>query len=1038
MEQLHTGNSQSLLNLHNKTARNTMLAFTVPFFFITSVFASEYPVVRNNGIQEINISQQKNLDMTGQILQNNKRTISGKVTDENGDAVIGANVIENGTTNGTVTDMDGNFSLIVQANATLGVSYIGYLERRIQVENSTSMNIVLKEDTHALEEVVVVGYGTMDKKELTSAITHISSKDFLNISSIDPAMQMQGKVSGVSITNTSSGDPNTGASIQVRGISSRSAGLGPLIVIDGIPGGNLHNINSNDIASIDVLKDGAASAIYGTRGSNGVILVTTKKGSTDGKIRTEYNGYFSMDKAHTELEVLSADEFRKHKTSQGIAQDYGDNVDWMKEITRLGITQNHSLSVSGGSLKSNFRLTVDGKKATGIDIRSDRAEYGARLAFEHTTNSGLFKFSGNLVPRIVKRNNSDRDVFKQALTANPTMPIKDQSDDLGKRYSLFTGDGMWNPVEKLKTEKSYNEHKFLDWNLSAKLNLLPLLTKGGYSEHMLSTQVTIAQQFNDEQGLWFRPSYNTQSINNGFSGEAKQEYKKNRNETLEWIANYNLEKNNHNLGVMAGYSYQQFTNYGFHAENKNFTSDALTWDNLDDGTYMKDAGRNGMGSYRNSSKLIAFFGRVTYNYMQRYLLAASLRYEGSSKFGTNNKWGYFPAISAGWRLSDEAFMKGATWINDLKIRADLGVTGNQDFDSYRSLATYGGYGDTYYNGKYYKGWGANKNPNPNLKWEKAINWNLGIDFSLFDRMSGSFNYYHRKQQDMLGDYTVSLPPYLWDNMYVNVGTMRNTGFEIELNLQAVKTKDFSYNIGFVGTTYNNKFLEFSNEIYKGRDYYEMCHMESPGAPGYLQQIRKGESIGTFVMLRYAGIDDTGNWLVYNKNNVVIPIKDAVNDDKAIVGNGLPTITASLNNTFTYKNFDLSLYFRGAFGFDIFNAQDLYFGLQGVYAPYNTQRKTYTQNAHITGQNLLVDYFLEKGDYLKLDVLSLGYAININNKWIERIRLYGTVKNVFTITSYSGIDPAQYPINGLTPGTFDGNKTYFPSTTQFLLGAQISF
>lgn len=976
--------------------------------------------------------------------QQSGRTITGTVTDNSGETIIGANIVEVGTTNGTVTDLNGRYTLTVSPDATLKVTYIGYVEKIVKVGKASTIDIVLSEDSKTLAEVVVVGYGTMDKKELTSAISHVSNKDFLGVASIDPSMQIQGKVPGLTITNTAMGDPNSGASIQIRGISSRSAGLGPLIVIDGVPGGNLHNINSNDIESIDVLKDGAASAIYGTRGSNGVIVITTKKGTTDGKVRTEYNGYVSFDFAHNDLDILTADEFRKYKVDTGVATDFGANTDWMDEITRIGFSQNHTLALSGGNSKTNYRISVDVRDAKGIDIRTDRTDYGARLGFEHTTNGGLFKFSGNLTPRIVNRNHSDYDAFNQAISANPTIPVKNSNDKSGKSYTQFTGDSMWNPVDRLNTEKKYSEHKNLEWNMTAKLNLLPLLVKEKLSGHMLSTQATIAQIYNDEQYFEFRPSYSTLSANYNSSelkgyGEAKQDYKKFRSEMFEWLANYSLEQNGHNLGVMGGYSYQQFMNYGFAAENKRFTSDALTWDNLGDGVYMQEEGRNGMSSYRNSSKLIAFFGRLTYNYMQRYMLTASLRYEGSSKFGKNNKWGYFPAVSAGWRISDEAFMKNVKWINNLKLRADLGVTGNQEFDSYRSLATYAGYGESYFNGQYYKGWGSNKNPNPDLKWEKGLNWNVGIDFELFDILSGSINYYNRKQQDLLGDYKVSLPPYIWDSMFVNVGTMRNTGVEVDLNIQAVKTKDFIYNIGFVGSTENNKFLNFSNQTYTGQDYYETVGMVGPGSPGNLQRISKGERIGNYYTYRYAGVGDDGNWLVYNKDNEVIPIGEAREQDKTIGGNGLPKFSASLNNTFIYKNFDLSVYFRGVFGFDIYNVHDMYYGLQAVNAPYNGLKKAFTDNKHITGgQNLLLDYFIEKGDYVKLDVLSLGYTMNINKKWLEKIRVYATARNLFTITGFSGVDPAQYPTNGLTPGTFNGGRAYYPSTTQVLFGAQISF
>lgn len=490
---------------------------------------------------------------------------------------------------------------------------------------------------------------------------------------------------------------------------------------------------------------------------------------------------------------------------------------------------------------------------------------------------------------------------------------------------------------------------------------------------------------------------------------------------------------------MGGYSYQYFQNSGMSASNKDFPSDILSYNNLAQGEWAKEEGRNEMGSYKNDSKLIAFFGRINYDYKGRYLFTASYRYEGSSKFGKNNKWGSFPAVSAGWRMSEENFMKDATWINELKIRGDFGVTGNQNFDSYKSLATMQGFGSYYHEGSYFTVWGPAKNPNYNLKWEKGVNWNIGVDFSMFDNIfSGSLNYYNRKQQDLLGDYNVSVPPYLFASTFVNVGTMRNTGFELDLNVQAVKTKDFSYNIGFVGATNNNKFLHFSNNEFTGQAFQDVCNMESPGNPGTLQRMQEGERLGNYFTWSYAGIDENGNWLVWNKDNTEkISINEATTEDKRVTGNGLPKFTASLSNTFSYKNWDLTVFLSGAFGFDIYNVHDLYYGLQS--APGNVLKKAYDKNAGITtGLNVLTDYFLEKGDYLKLDVVTLGYRFNINNKWLDSIRLYVTGKNLATITGFSGVDPASYQMNGLTPGTNNGTRNYYPTTTQLLFGLQLDF
>lgn len=966
-------------------------------------------------------------------------TVQGIVKDQTDEPVIGASVVQDGTNNGVITDFDGKFTLSVPGDSKIRVSYIGYLTQLIPVKGQSTFNITLEEDSEMLSEVVVIGYGSVDKKELTSAVSHVSSKDFLNIASSDPAMQIQGKVAGVSIDNRGAADPNISSSIQVRGLSSRSAGTGPLIVIDGVPGGNLMNVNSNDIASIDVLKDGAASAIYGTRGSNGVILITTKQGSKDGAIHTTYNGYVSADFIVNPMKTLSAEQFRQWRVPQG-GTDMGGDTDWMDEITRTGFSQSHALTLSGGNAQNNYRITVDMRQAKGIDLRSDRKEWGARATFNHTTKNGLFKFTANVAPRFVNKNNSDWGVFDVALVANPTTPVFDPSDPSGKTYYNFQGQDNYNPVEKLKLEKSYDETKWFDWDVTAKLNLLPLLAPEA-SNHTLSTQVTLAQQINDNMNYWYAPSTMTTEINAGRKGEAKQAYTKDRQESLEWLVNYSFQKKGHSLSFMGGYSYQYWMHNGMTAENKDFSSDAFLWNNLGNGEYMLEEGRNGMSSYRNDAKLIAFFGRLSYDWEKRYMVTASLRYEGSSKFGDNNKWGYFPAVSAGWRISDEAFMEDIRWINDLKIRGDFGMTGNQDFDAYKSLATYGGFGWVYYNGGYYQVWGPGKNVNPDLKWEKGINWNVGVDFSLFDnRLSGSINYYHRKQQDLLGDYTVPVPPYLFESTFANVGTMRNTGIEINLDILAVQTKDFTYNIGFVGSTNNNKFVSFSNSIYKGNPYMDVCGLPGPNNPGNLQRIQEGERIGNYRTYAYAGVDADGNWLVWNKDNTEkISINNATEEDKRITGNGLPKFTASLANTFTWKNWDLTLYFRGAFGFDLFNVHDLYYGLQSSNKISNVLPKAYEENAAITtGVNVLTDYFIERGDYVKLDVATLGYTWNVDKKYLERIRFYLTGRNLFTITGFSGVDPSTYSVNGLTPGTFGGNRNYYPSTTQLMFGVQVDF
>lgn len=965
--------------------------------------------------------------------------ITGKVTDTGGEPLIGVSVRVDKSGNGTVTDLDGKYSIEAPVKSVLMFSYIGYENAKETVDGRKVIDVTMKERQDVLNEVVVIGYGTMDKKELTSAISHVGEKDFLTVSSLDPSMMIQGKVPGVSITNTGAGDPNNQASIQIRGVSSRSAGLGPLIVIDGVPGGNLTNINPNDIASFDILKDGAASAIYGTRGSNGVIVVTTKKGSKDGSVHTSYSGMMSWDVINKELDMMNAQDFRDVRLGWGDnGVDLGGNVDWLDAVSRTGTTMQHTLTLSGGNDKSNYRVSADYRDAKGIDLRSGREEYGARASIMHTTKGGLLTFTANVAPRIIYRDNADWSVFKDAIEANPTTPLMDPENP--SRYYNFMGQVVGsNPVERQKLEKDHADTKLLDWDGTVKLNILPLLAKDGVGNHNLSTQIMFADHQYSNNNSWFRPSTSTQAINGGYDGEASRSYSKERQSIFEWLANYSGSFGKHNVKLMAGYSYQYSQYSGFNAENKDFPNDGLGSDNLGSGELAKEEGEVLMGSYKNDAKLIAFFGRLSYDFAGKYMFTASLRHEGSSKFGASNKWGNFPAVSAGWRISEEKFMKNISWIDDLKLRADYGVTGNQDFGSYLSLNTMSGFGYYYYNGKYFQVWGPAKNVNPDLKWEKGKNWNVGIDFSLFNgRLYGSLNYFNRRQQDLLGNYKVSVPPYLHDETFVNVGTMKNTGFEFDLNFKAVDTKNFSYNFSIVGTTMSNEFVDFSNSKYVGQDFYNVCGTEDPYPYYNLQRIEKGEPLGNFYMWKYAGHTPEGEWLVYDKDGDIIRASQASEDDRQVVGNGMPKFTLSSSHNFRYRNFDLSLFFRGAFGYDIFNIHDFYYGTRNFTG--NRLKKAYGKNFDIssTANPVVCDYFLESGDYLKLDMVTLGYTFMPKDcRFLDRIRLYGTMKNVFTLTKFSGVDPSTYQVNGLTPGA-QGSRTYFPSTRQFIVGLQLDF
>lgn len=986
-------------------------------------------------------SASQSLPLNQQVSKGNKIKVVGTVTDSKGEPLIGASVTVEGEPIGVTTDVDGNYEINVPQGSRLMFSYIGYKSEKKKIDKAGKVDITMSEDTQLLSEVVVIGYGTMDKKELTSAISHVSEKDFLTISSSDPAMLIQGKVPGVSISNTGAADPNNQASIQIRGVASRSAGLSPLIVIDGVPGGSLANVNPNDIASFDVLKDGAASAIYGTQGSNGVILVTTKKASKDGTTNITYSATLSWDKVNRDLDMMSSTDYREVRLPWGDnGTDLGGDYDWFAGVSRTGFGQKHNISASGGNERANFRISADYKKSHGVDLRSNREEYGGRASVGLSSKGDLFNLNLNLSPRLISSDAADWNVFRNAIAANPTTPLMDKEDPT-RYYNFFGQTSAYNPVEVQKLETNHTDTKMIDMDGTLKLNLLPLLWTGSRECPItLNTQITVAEHRYSYDQKWFRPSTSTMAINAGYDGQASRSYSKTRQDVLEWIGNATGKFGRNNIKLMLGYSYQYFQNSGFNAENSDFPNDGLGADNLGSGEYAKDEGIIGMGSYKNDSKLIAFFGRISYDWDGKYLLTASLRHEGSSKFGKNNKWGNFPAVSIGWRISNESFMEPShSWLNDLKIRADYGESGNQNFGSYMSLATMAGYGYSYINGRYLQGWGASKNPNPDLKWERAKNWNIGLDFAMFNnRFSGSLNYFRRRTEDLLGDYNVSVPPYMWPTAFVNVGTMENSGVEFDMNVIAVQSRDFTYSFNVVGSTMKNKFIDFSNTKYIGQDFYNMCETENPFPYYYLQRIEKGQSIGNFYMWKYYGIDHNGDWLVYNKAGEVISANRATEEDKVKVGNGLPKFTMSTTHTFRYRNFDLALFFRGAFGFDLFNIHDFYYGTRKYSG--NMLKKAYGKNFKInaTGTHAVTDYFLERGDYFKLDQITLGYTLNLPNvRFMNKLRIYGSVTNVFTITKFSGIDPSTYPVNGLTPGA-QGSCMYYPTTRQFIVGAQIDF
>lgn len=957
------------------------------------------------------------------------RPVTGSVTDSTGAALSNVSLRIKGTTSGTFSGVDGKFKLTVPDDkAVLVVTYVGYHSKEVPVGSNTELKIMLEPSVSQLTDVVVVGYGSVQKKNLTSAVTTINNKDFLQGGFNSPLQQIDGKVAGVTISNPAGADPNRNTDVQVRGASSVDAGNGPLIVIDGMPGGDLRNIAQQDIESITVLKDAAASAIYGSRGANGVVLVQTKSGKK-GAVSVTYDSYVEHDVVAAKPEILSAEEFLAHQRDA----DLGARTNWYNELIRKdNFGQNQYLTVSGGNENTIFRLSGNYRSKTAIDIASERKEYGYRANFQQRALNGLLEFSGNLSQRVAKEEymNGDPnnyDAFKQAIKLNPTIPVMDPNNP--GEYNTLQGYDTWNPVQNLKTREVGADRNYSIVDLNVKLNILK----------NLSSEVKLARQGQEMLKREYYTSKSAESIQNSRTGRARLQNEKWTDYTLEWINNYNTRIDKHDIAVMGGYSYQEFNNQGNWGENMDFISDAFWYNNLDAGAWNKEKGRLGMDSWKSKEKLIAFLGRVNYNFDNTYFLTASFRYEGNTKFGRNNKWGMFPAVSAAWRISNLDIFRGSNVVNDLKLRASYGETGRSGFNRYTSIAKYAPYG-MYLNdnAEWVQVYGPGNNFNPNLQWEKAISYNIGLDFSLLNnRLSGSLDVFDRRSKDILADYEVPVGAYLHTLMFVNVGTTSAKGVELTTNWKAVTGPDFTYTTNVTGSYIKAKLVTWSNNEFQG-NYRYFQDLPSPGNPGLAYRLDPGAELGSFWGYKYAGVDDEGKILIWKDAVVgkekIVASSQGSERDRAYIGHGAPRFELAWGNNLGYKNFDLTLFFRGRFDYDILNLYQMYYGLQAE-TGINLLKDAYTRNGHIKSGKVITDYFLEKGDYFKLDNITLGWSPKMSGNIVKNLRVYGSVRNVFTLTGYSGLDPTTVGVTGLTPGY--GSLSVYPITRSFTLGAQIT-
>lgn len=971
-----------------------------------------------------------------------QQTVTGKVTAaEDGSGIPGVNILEKGTSNGTVTDADGNFRISVGGNATLVFSFVGYTTQEVVVGSQSTVNVSMQSDVTSLSEVVVVGYGTQEKKEITSSVTSVKAEDFNKGTVNDPVQLLQGKVAGLNITRAG-GDPNGGFNIRLRGVGTIGANTEPLIVIDGVIGGSLNSIDPNDIASMDVLKDGSAAAIYGSRGGTGVILITTKSGKS-GKVQVDYSGSVATESIARTVDFMDASEYRA--TTGSI--DLGSSTDWLDVVTQNGNAMVHNISLSGGSKSTTYRTSFNYRGQNGIAINSGFDQINGRINLTQRALKDRATITMNFATTVRDAQYGFTESLRYAVIANPTMPVYDNtltSPTHGGEFGGYAQRDIFDFFNPLAiAEQNSNDGK--DSRLLASI-------RGEYDfsdfvEGLSASVFYSAQKESDIRGVYYTKTSKFRGY--GRNGLAMRRTDQRNNELFETTINYAKNLGNTNLAILGGYSYQDFFNEGFGMEGGNFLTDAFTYNNM--GAALDFA--NGLGSvfsYANSNKLVAFFGRANVNISETYFASVSARYEGSSRFGENNKWGLFPAVSGGVTLSNLVDIPS---VNSLKLRASWGVTGNQPSSSYASLQRFGRQGNFFYEGAYVPSYGPVSNANPDLKWETKDEIDIGADFALLNnKLTGTIDWYTRVTKDMILPVNVPVPPNLFGTTLVNIGELKNSGFELALNYNAQTGKDFNWTIGGNFSTYNTKVVSLTSgdlSFGNGGVLYR-ANMGAPGQNDYLLvRVKEGQPFGELWGPVQEGVNPDGTPKFASLDGDASYCNcDA---DKTVIGNGLPDFTAGLNFTLSYKRFDLSAFFRGAFGHDLVNSYRGFYENResttlGNYNVVNTKyydptiTKAAVNSSHV-----------ENASFVKLDNMQIGYNVPVKpGGAVSNFRIYFAGQNLFVITDYTGIDPEvryQDRIDGdgggqpggidpLAPG-IERRSTYFTTRT-LTFGVNLSF
>ena len=961
--------------------------------------------------------------------------ITGTVLEASTDfPVIGASVVEVGTTNGVITDFDGNFVLNVAEGTQIQISYVGFQAQTLAAKDG--MIVKLEEDTYVLQEVVAVGYGSQTKKEITGSVASVKAGDFNKGAFNSAEGLLQGKVAGLTMSKDGGGDPtNRGFSVQIRGAGSLTGSTTPLYIIDGVPGASMNNINPNDIESMDVLKDGSAAAIYGTRANAGVIIITTKKGK-EGKTQVEYTGSVSTANTAGRINLFGRDEFIK---AGGV--DYGYETDWYKEITRVPVSTEHNIALSGGMKNVDYRASLNYKLNQGLAKKSEFQEIMARASVNQSALNNILEFNYNV--SYSKTNSSwvDHGAYQQAMKFNPTMPVYSTPDDpnyvkYGGYYQNFDKSGFSNPVAMImQTTDDGGDQTFLG-SIRATIKPVSGLRISAFGSY---------QYWNRSTGKYL-PSNSVSG--NGMGGQASKSNDFNTTRMFEATAQYTNEIKSNAFTVLVGYAYQDFVSESFGGSNTMFPTDDFLYNNLGLGEGLNNltngGSKDGIGisSWKEEWKLASAFARINYNYDQKYYLNASIRAEGSSKFGANNRWGYFPAVSASWLITNESFMRDQDVVKDLKLRAGYGVTGNMPGDCYPWIGRMSKNEDyAYFGDSKVATWSLATVPNPNLKWETKHEVNVGVDFSFLNgRLSGAIDYYNRTTRDLLYWYAVDASKYEAGSMLLNLGSLQNQGVELALTGLAIDRKNFTWNLGLTMAHNKNKVLSLGNDEFIFPEADKQRGGVGDGSVGWTSQkfqiLEEGESVGNFFGYKFSRIGEDGTFYGYDANGLEKKFSQLKGKDKVILGNALPIITWGISSSMSFYNVDFSFNLRGAIGGKLLNTKRLAYGNNSSLASGNM---IVSPDNGITPPKVMTDYYLESGTFAKLGDVTIGYTFKLNDdvkKYLTNARIYITGQNLATISNYSGIDPEAVNMSGLEPGV--EGVSYYPIPRTFMLGVNLAF